>query len=267
MNDPQLQAQVAAAKAYEELFVPALFKQWPPLMAGAAKIESGNRVLDVACGTGILARELAARVGPKSAVTGLDITPGMLEVAKQHAPTINWKHGNAEVLPFPDNSFDRVVSQFGMMFFPNRAKALREMLRVLAPRGRLAVAVWDALESMPAYVDEVALLERVAGKPAANALRGPFVLGDKKILLKIAQDAGLVTAEIVTHEGTADFPSLRALVESDLRGWLPLVGVRLEEDIIQKTLKEAETALRQYVNAQGRAVFKISAHILSGSKP
>ncbi|MCR4300478.1 MAG: methyltransferase domain-containing protein [Sulfuricaulis sp.] len=247
--------------------MPALFKQWPPVMASAAKIESGNRVLDVACGTGILARELAARVRPKGSVTGLDVTPGMLEVAKSLAPKIDWKHGNAEALPFPDHSFDRVVSQFGMMFFPNRIKSMREMLRVLAPRGRLAVAVWDTLESMPAYADEVELLERTAGTPAANALRAPFVLGNKKNLLKIAQDAGVAFAEVKTHEGTANFPSLRALVESDLRGWLPLVGVHLEEAVIQETLEEAEAELRQYVNPQGRAVFKISAHVLSGSKP
>jgi SAM-dependent methyltransferase len=266
MDDPQLQAQIAAAKAYEELFVPALFKQWPPLLAGVAKIESGHRVLDVACGTGILARELAVRVGPAGSITGLDVTPGMLEVARNLAPDINWKHGSAEALPFPDQSFDRVVSQFGMMFFPDRVKSLREMLRVLVSRGHLAVAVWDSLESMPAYMEEVALLERIAGTPAANALRAPFVLGNKNDLLKFAKEANVATVEVKTHVGTANFPSLRSLVESDLRGWLPLLGVHVEEVMIQEILKEAEVALRKYVNAQGRAVFKISAHVLSGSK-
>lgn len=267
MDEPQLQAQIAAAKSYEEFFVPALFKQWPPLLAGAAKIESGHRVLDVACGTGILARELASRVGSAGSVTGLDVTPGMLEVARNLAPDINWRHGNADALPFPDQSYDRVVSQFGMMFFPDRVKSLREMLRVLTPGGRLAVAVWDSLESMPAYMEEVELLERIAGTPAANALLAPFVLGNKNDLLKMVQDAGVSSPEVKTHEGTADFPSLRSLVEADLRGWLPMMGVHLEEAMIQQILKEAEVALRKYVNAHGRAVFKISAHVLSGSKP
>jgi len=267
MDEPQLQAQIAAAKAYEELFVPALFKQWPPLLAGAAKIESGHRVLDVACGTGILARDLASRVGSAGSVTGLDVTPGMLEVARNLAPDINWKHGNADALPFSDQSYDRVVSQFGMMFFPDRVKSLREMLRVLVSRGRLAVAVWDSLESMPAYMEEVELLERIAGTPAANALRAPFVLGNKNDLLKFAKEASVGSVEVKTHEGTANFPSLHSLVEADLRGWLPTMGVHLEEAMIQELLKEAEVALRKYVNAQGCAVFKISAHVLSGLKP
>jgi hypothetical protein len=83
----------------------------------------------------------------------------------------------------------------------------------------------------------------------------------------MAQDASVSSPEVKTHEGTADFPSLCSLVEADLRGWLPMMGVHLEEAMIQEILKEAEVELRKYVNAHGRAVFKISAHVLSGSKP
>ena len=266
MSDPQLQEQIAAATAYEELFVPALFQQWAPLVLRAAKIQPGHRVLDVACGTGVLAREAASHVGVSGHTAGLDITPGMVEVARRLAPAIAWHQGPADALPFPDQSFDAVVSQFGLMFFPDRPKALREMLRVLVAEGHLAVAVWDALDNIPAFADEVALLERIAGAQAADALRAPFVLGEPSGLVQLAHEAGIASVAVTTHEGTAHFPSIRSLVEADLRGWLPVMGVFLEEGKIQHILAEAEDALRPHANEQGHAVFHISVHIISGTK-
>lgn len=164
MSEPTLQAQIDAANAYEALFGPALFGQWALKIADAAQIQPGQRVLDVACGTGILAREVTSRMGASGRVTGIDPSPGMLAVAKQLAPAVEWREGVAEALLFPDQSFDAVVSQFGLMLFTDRRQALREMLRVLAAGGRLAVAVWDSLANIPAYASEVALLEQTAGR-------------------------------------------------------------------------------------------------------
>ena len=107
----------------------------------ATQVFSGHRVLDVACGTGVLAREAALRVGPTGFVVGLDPNPGMLAVAEQFTPTVDWWWGMAELLPFPDQSFYAVISQFGLMFFKDRRQAVIEMLRVLKSRGRLVVAV------------------------------------------------------------------------------------------------------------------------------
>jgi ubiquinone/menaquinone biosynthesis C-methylase UbiE len=120
------------------LFVPALFRQWAPIVADAARIKSSDRVLDVACGTGVLAREAAARTGQSGRVAGLDPHAGMLAVARGVSPAIDWQEGTAEALPFPDHAFDAVVCQFGIMFFPDRDKAIREMLRVMVPAGRCA---------------------------------------------------------------------------------------------------------------------------------
>src|SRR5690349_11174821 len=112
-----------AADVYEAFFVPALFQEWAPRVADAAAIQPGQRVLDVACGTGVLARSVAERAGPSGAVTGVDVNAGMLAVAQRTAAAIDWRQGRAESLTFPDDSFDAVVSQFGLMFFEDRQAA------------------------------------------------------------------------------------------------------------------------------------------------
>jgi SAM-dependent methyltransferase len=267
MSDPTLQAQIDAANAYEKLFVPALFQEWAPRMIHAARIRSGHRALDVACGTGVLAREAASRVGPTGYVAGVDPNPGMLAVAAQLAPGIEWHHRTAESLPYDDHSFDAVVSQFGLMFFTDKHLSIREMLRVLVPGGYLAVAVWDFLENTPGYAAEVALLERIAGKRAADALRAPFVLGDRKRLATLFGGAGVASVSVTTHQGMAKFPSIRSMVEADLRGWLPVVGVVLPEDQIHRILMEAEHVLSPYVTEEGMLTFSSPAHIVTGKKP
>jgi SAM-dependent methyltransferase len=259
--------EIAAASAYEALHVPALFQQWAARVVDTARVRAGDRVLDVACGTGILAREAASRVGRHGSVAGVDPNPGMLAVAERLAPGIEWREGAAEALPYEHSSFDAVVSQFGLMFFTDRGAALREMVRVLAAGGRIAVAVWDALEKSQAYPIEVALLEQIAGARAADALRAPFQLGDPTELVGLFQGAGVDSVNVTTHRGTARFPSVRTMVEADLRGWLPVMGVVLPEEQIQDILEESNRALSHYVTAEGTVEFESPAHIVSGAKP
>jgi SAM-dependent methyltransferase len=266
MAAPTLQAQVEAAHAYESLFVPALFGPWAATVADAAGIQPGDRVLDVACGTGVLAREAAARTGPAGHVAGVDPNAGMLEVARRLAPAVEWQHGFAESLPLPDASFDAVISQFGLMFFADRRQAIREMLRVLAPGGRVGIAVWDALDNSPAYAAEVALVERLAGAEAAAALRAPFVLGDRIRLASLFIEAGVGSVQVTTHHGTGRFPSIRVMVEADLRGWLPVMGVMLDEERIADILEAAEQDLQPFVTADGSVAFDCPAHVVTGTR-
>jgi SAM-dependent methyltransferase len=264
MTEPAGGELIDAAKAYEALFVPALFRQWAAKVADAAALRTGQRVLDVACGTGVLAREAAARVGAAGRVVGIDPNPGMLAVAAQLAPGVEWREGAAESLPFPNRSFNAVVSQFGLMFFRDRHQALQEMRRALIPGGRLVVAVWNSLEEIPAYASLVTLLEETAGRRAADALRAPFVLGDRRDFARLASQAGLDPARIQTNQGVAEFRSIRIMVEADLRGWLPVMGVVLADDEIEAILRQAERVLAPYETPDKRMSFPISAHLLIG---
>ena len=127
------------AEIYDAHFVPALFAQWGPVVAAEAGVRKGDRVLDVACGTGALTLAAAEIAGPSGSVVGLDVNPEMLAVARRKPLQIEWLEGSAEALPLLSNSFDAVVSQFGFMFFEDKPKALGEMMRVLKPDGRLAL--------------------------------------------------------------------------------------------------------------------------------
>lgn len=265
MITPAIEAEVRAARAYEALFVPALFGQFANRLVDAAHLRAGDRVLDVACGSGVLARRAALRTAPGGSVAGLDPDPGMLAVARESAPGIGWRQGAAEAIPFPDEEFDAVVSQFGLMFMDPQA-ALREMLRVLRPSGRLVIAVWDSLETMPAYVAEVSLIECLAGSGAADALRAPFVLGNRQRLGELFQGARATSVSIGVVEGVADFPDVRVMVEADLRGWLPVMGVSLTETEIDRILEEAQQALSRHVQPDGRMKFVVRALLVTAQK-
>ncbi len=263
MTDPALRQQIQAATSYQDQLVPALMEEWAPRVAEAAGVRAGDRVLDVACGTGALTREAVRRAGPNGAVTGLDLNPGMLAVAARLSPTVRWQEGSAQALPFPDRTFEAVISQFGLMFFPEPAGALREMMRVLVSGGRLAVAVWASLTDTSAYAAEVALVERLAGTAAGDALRAPFVLGEPGRLAEVCAAAGIPGAKVGLQEGRGRFPNIRTMVEVDLRGWLPIMGVVLEEQLIGEILRQAELELKPFVTDDGTAVAFASPAVLA----
>ena len=252
-----------AASIYEEFFVPALFEEWAPRVADALGPVADGPLLDVACGTGVLARELGRRAGPKR-VCGLDCNEGMLATGRRVAPAIDWRLGRAEELPFDAGRFAAVASQFGLMFFEDRAGALAEMWRVLAPGGRMAVAVWGPLEHTPGYSAMVDLLRSLFGEQVAAELRAPFCLGDTSTLLDLFSSAGIDDAEVRTVVGTARFPSIEAWVHTDVRGWT--LADRIDDEQYSLLRREAEQALAGFVLDDGRVEFASPAHIVTAQK-
>jgi SAM-dependent methyltransferase len=224
------------------------------------------QVLDVACGSGVLARQAAARAGASGRVAGVDPAPGMIAAARKVAPAIDWRLGSAEALPFDDGAFDCVVSQFGMMFFPDKAKAAREMHRVLKPGGRLAVAVWNEVAENHAYGDIIAVLDEQVGTAAGDALRLPYSMGDPDEAAGLFAAAGFSDIAVDTREEPARFPSSRTMVEAELRGWLPLFGIVLDEEKIADVLVKSDGRLAKYAADSGEAVFTTSAHIVTAEK-
>lgn len=253
------------AEIYDEFFVPALFHHWGSVVADAAGIGPGQRVLDVACGTGVLAFAAADRVGAGGTVVGLDPNPDMLAVARRKNSNVDWQNGRAESLPFPDESFDAVVSQFGLMFFEDRLEAIREMMRVLKPGGRLAVAVWDTLDHSPGYGELASTLQSLFGDRVAEAFRAPFVLGDPESLLALCTDANVPGATVTRHERTVRFTSIRELISTE-RACIWTLGGMLDDAQFETLLKESEQALRPYVTADGEVAFAISALIIEATK-
>ena len=247
-----------AAVAYEKDFVPAIFAQWPPVLAEVADMKSGDRVLDVGCGTGILARGAAGHV------TGLDLNEAMLAVARRLQAEIDWRQGGAAKLPFEDGTFDVVVSQFALMFFPDQVAALREMWRVLAPHGRLAVAVCAPMARTKGYSVLAGLLRREAGNRAPAMVEGYFAIGDEAALQRLSKAAGIAGASVLTREGWARFASIDELVRIEIKG-SPLAAL-VDETSYQRVLKAARQELRDFCDAQGKISIRLDAAIVTAAK-
>jgi SAM-dependent methyltransferase len=255
-----------AAEVYDADFVPALFRRWGEVVAREGRIGPGDRVLDVACGTGVLAMAAHARLEGQGEVVGLDPNEEMLDVARRKGPQVTWRCGSAEAIPFPDASFDVVVSQFGLMFFEDGVAGLREMVRVLRPGGRLAVAVWDAIDHSPGYAVLAELLHRRFGVEVAQAFRAPFSCGDRALLERLCTEAGLPGVTIARHEGAARFPSPEALVRTEHACVWTLGGV-LDDGQFEQLRQDAPESLRPFQTAEGAVEVSMPALIVTLQLP
>jgi SAM-dependent methyltransferase len=209
---------------------------------------------------------VAERVGPGGAVTGLDPNDEMLAVARGKDARVEWQNGHAESLPFADASFDRVASQFGLMFFADKAAGLGEMMRVLRPGGRLAVAVCDALDHSPGYAVLAELLQRLFGATVADAFRAPFALGERKQLRLLCEQAGIRNGQVARADGTVRFKSIQQLVATE-RACVWTLGGLLDDGQFDRLLEEAEESLQPFVTGDGTVAFEMPALVITADKP
>lgn len=258
----QITGQVSsdAAVIYENHFVPALFAGWPKHVLAAAGVKAGDRVLDVACGTGVLAREAMQRVGTKGSVAGVDINDGMLAMARTKSPEIQWHCSPAESLPFADGSFDRVVCQFGLMFFQDPVKAIGEMRRVMRSGGTCAVAVWATLSDVPGYRALTEVLHELFGADIAKGIEVPFSLGNRYLLQDMFKEAGQASIDIETVRGTVRFNSLSDWLYINIKGWT--LAEFIDDEGYNELERRAPGALAQFVQPDGTVAFAASAQIV-----
>lgn len=251
-----------AAKIYEDVYLPALFKEWCPLVVEAANIQKGHRVIDVACGTGALAIAVSDHAGSEGTTAGIDINEGMLNIARSKSSSVEWINAPAEALPFEDDHFNCAVSQFGLMYFENQETAIREMMRVLHPGGSLAVVVWNELEHNPGFAAENELWQQVFGEEMED--ESPNKLGNKIVLENLFKISSVANVQITTHQGTARFESIESWIHTGAKGWTE--DDAISDDQLKLLLKTAEEELTSFRTAEGAVIFPTSAHIVTARK-
>lgn len=218
MGNGHWQMEGSAAEFYQRYLVPAITTKWAEDLVDRARPRPGESVLDVACGTGVVAR-LAARLMGHGQVTGLDLNGGMLAVARglpSAGAPITWVEGSALDLPFPPDSFDVVLCQLGLQFFPDQRRALREMRRVLGNAGRAALSVYSPIERTPGANAFVRALDQVLGAGASRIKRGEHSFHAAAQLATLLKDAGFESVDVRTVAQTISFPSVLDYVRFQL---------------------------------------------------
>jgi SAM-dependent methyltransferase len=205
------------AESYELFAVPKLFAPSARRLVALVEPQSGERALDVGCGTGIVSRLVAPCIGPSGTMTGIDLNPAMLDVARrvaaQEGLTIDFREGRAEALPFADGSFDLVLCQYALMFFADRAAALAEMRRVLDHGGRAGLSVWQGIERHPFYQELDGAIERRLGESSVGDI---FALGDLDALRDLLGGAGFTEVRFEPFSFTACFPDPEAFLAGEI---------------------------------------------------
>ncbi len=258
----------SAPELYERYLVPAITSKWAADLIERATPMHGEAVLDVACGTGVVARLAAERMA-RGRVVGLDLNPGMLAVARSasHAgPPIEWVEGSVLSLPFDDSSFDLVLCQLGLQFFPDRPLALREMRRVLGQSGRIALSVFSAIEQTPAAYAFVQALDRSFGPTASATKRAEHIFSDAADVATLLTTEGFEDVVVKTVTQRISFPSVLDYVRFQLIA-TPMAGLLddrsdLErEQAIEAIAAHTASLLEPEMLRDGRLTFPQVAHV------
>lgn len=213
MTSMDWSAQVGDGPAeYQNFLVPGMFTPFAARLVADLNITPGSAVLDVACGTGVVSRLAARATGPTGTVTGVDIGPAMLAVARSQpgesgSAPITYLEGSALELPLADSSFDCATCHHGLQFFPDRIAAIRELRRVLRPGGRAAVACWTGLHETPAFRAIRDSLHLHLSDEAGQMMNSPFAVLASE-LTALLETAGFTSVRVERVELTASFPAV-----------------------------------------------------------
>jgi ubiquinone/menaquinone biosynthesis C-methylase UbiE len=185
------------AENYERYFVPDIGEPFAKRIVAAATLRQGERVLDVACGTGVAARLAAEATGSPGLIAGIDLNPAMVDVARAtgaQGSEIAWHEGAAENLPFDDESFDVVVSSLGFQFFTDKVAAIREMRRVLTPGGRISIGTTGPMPALFQVID--AVIGTHLGPEASRFIETVFSFHDPVGMESMLGEAGFIDADV-----------------------------------------------------------------------
>jgi SAM-dependent methyltransferase len=255
------QIPLETAEIYESKFVPALFADWAPHVVDMGAVAPGQSVLDVACGTGIVARTALGRAGAGGRVAGVDLNRAMLTVAGRVCPGVELHEADVVALPFEDATFDAVLCQMALMFFPDRLAAVREMARVVRPAGTVVLMVPSSLDAQPAYRLLVDLAARHAGPEAVAMLSAYWACGDLDALVGTVEAAGLGVVSTRTRTGRARFASIDEFVAVEVES--TPVRERLTDAEYDALRREAGEALRTFTAPDGTASIPIEGHLVA----
>jgi len=209
------QMDASAPELYERYLVPAITSIWANDLLDRTRPANGENVLDVACGTGVVARLLDER-GHAGRLVGIDLNTAMLSVARTKSRKIEWIEGSALDLPFRGHSFDVVLCQLGLQFFPDRPRALGEMVRVLKPGGRAGISVYSAIEHTPAAHAFVQALDKFLGSGSSRTKRSEHLSCDSDEVDNWMRQAGFDDVGVETVSKQISFPSVLDYVRFQL---------------------------------------------------
>lgn len=257
-----------AARSYQAA-VTVFMAPFADSAIGAAHIAPGQQVLDLACGTGVVARKLVAAVGPTGRVCASDLNPAMLVVAEELGPaSISWAQAPADALPYPDSTFDAVICQQGLQFFPDRVAALREVGRVLRPAGRLAVTVWAAPEHSPYFAAQRAGVLAAIGDAGLMSLGTAMPADPETLLAEAAGAAGLTAIRTELVSAAVVIADLTAFVELQV-GATPW-GALLQAagpPAVQTASRVTIEQLQNHLRPDGSAELSFTSGLLTAAAP
>jgi ubiquinone/menaquinone biosynthesis C-methylase UbiE len=263
------QMDASAPELYERYLVPAITSIWANDLLDRVAPRCGESLLDIACGTGVVAR-LAPQRGHSGRLVGIDLNTAIISVARSKSATVEWIEGSALDLPFEADEFDIVLCQLGLQFFPDRPLALKEMVRVLRSGGRAGFSVYSAIERTPAAHAFAQALDDHLGAESSRTKRSEHLTCNAMEVGTWANEAGFDVVDVATVAKQITFPSMLDYVRFQLTA-TPMAALLNQKDAaerkrtIMSIASNAASRLDPSMLAGGRLTFPQESFVVTAS--